>query len=104
MFQEPLQKYIGLRLQYSITMKQEKREEVKKQLEAVRRSGKTNMYNLDNIKRISVQCGLPHLTDAVCELETQDFIELMSAEDYGDCNRIDNISERIRETKVTKEI
>lgn len=83
-------------------------EESKKQLEAVRRSGKTNMYNIDNIKKISIQCGLPHLTDKLIELDNEDYIEFMedSIEEFreSDDNEIEEIAERIRETRVTKEI
>lgn len=83
-------------------------DEAKKQVEAVRRSGKTNMFNLDNIKRISVDCGLPHLTDILLELDNEEFIEFMeeSAEKYRgvDNEEIENMKDRIQNTRITKEI
>ena len=83
-------------------------ERAKKECEAVRRSGKTNMFECGNVQRIAVQTGLPHLAEFIADCSSQDYAALLeeAAEEWREAedDRIDSMVDRINQTRVTKEI
>ena len=85
----------------------------KKQLEAVRRSGKTNMFALGNVKQVAVQCDLHELVVELGRLqerrdEASLYLDTLSeATDefaQSDDPEIEEFVNRIRNTRITVEI
>lgn len=80
----------------------------KREVEAVRRSGKTNMLDKGNVIEIAVQCGLYHLTEVLQGCTDEDYMALIqeASEEWRDCSdeELDELADRIRNTRVTREI
>lgn len=83
--------------------------QVKKQLEAVRRSGRTNMLEVNTVKLLAAKCPLPELAEFLSEANAQaEYMPLMqeSADEWRgvEDEEIDDWADRLRDLTVTVEI
>lgn len=81
----------------------------KKQLEAVRRSGRTNMMDLQTVALLAAKCPLPELAEYLSHEDAKsEYMPLLtqSAEEWRgvDDDEIDDWADQLQELRVTVEI
>ena len=87
----------------------DKETKVKRQLEAVRRSGRTNMLEMNTVKLLAARCPLPELAEFLTEGNTKaEYMPLLqeSADEWRgvDDDEIDDWADQLEELTVTVEI
>ena len=90
--------------------------QAKKEVEAVRRSGRTNMLAKNTVKKLAVECDLPSLATFLIELDDRevdtpnkgDYMPLLeeAAEEWRgvDNDEIKEMADRVRNEKVMVEL